>query len=98
MSVSGDLAANAGGASGTGLGGDVSLGHYLILTLQIGLFLVLLYRFDLDSRAFLHVGILTFFGFSVHYFLPFHYRLPFFLLLSLLSIELVFGFQDGRWS
>jgi hypothetical protein len=76
----------------------MSLFHYFILAFQFGLLLILIYQYDLESRALLHLGILTFFGFSVHYFLPFRYRLPFFLLLSLATIEVTFGFQLEKWS
>ncbi len=88
----------AAGASGREPATKTSFPRYLALGFQLGLFLILVYRFNIDSRAFLHVGILAFFGFAVHYLLPFRFRLPFFLFLSLISIELVLGFQGERWS
>jgi len=77
--------------------GEVSLARYGILLLELGLFLVLVYGFDLESRAFLHLGILAFGGFAVHYFLPRRARLPFFVLLSVAGVYLVFGFQVEAW-
>jgi hypothetical protein len=75
-----------------------SVVRLLALLLQIGLFLVAVYLYDIESRAFLHLGILTFFGFAVHYWLPLRLRLPFFVLLSLFGIFLVFGFQEETWN
>ena len=74
------------------------VGYFLTLFSQLGLFVLLVHRYNIDSRAFLHVAILAVAGFAVHYFLPLRFRLPFFLILSLLSIELVFGFQMEQWS
>jgi hypothetical protein len=41
--------------------------------------------------------LLTFYGFLIHYLLPTHYRLPFFLLLSLGAIAGIFGFVNSIW-
>lgn len=71
--------------------------RYLIILLEFGLILILIYRFGIESRAFLHLGILAFFGWAVHYFLPQRLRLAFFVLLSLAGILLVFGFQEESW-
>ena len=75
-----------------------SLVAYLTIALQFGLFLVLVHQYDLISRAFLNLGILSLAGWTAHYFLPQKYRLGLFVLLSLLGIELVFGFQAEQWS
>ena len=72
--------------------------RYGIILLEFGLILILFYRFDIESRAFLHLGILTFFGWAIHYHLPPRARLPFFVLLSIAGILLVFGFQEESWS
>ena len=72
--------------------------RFLAILLQLGLFVVVLYLYDLESRAFLHVGIATFCGFAVHYFLPRPFRRPFFAALSLFCLATVFGFQLERWS
>jgi hypothetical protein len=73
------------------------IGRFLLLTLQLGLAIVVVYQFQIESRAFLHLLILTFFGFAIHYYLPLAWRLPFFLVLSLAGIALVFGFAQGAW-
>jgi hypothetical protein len=70
----------------------------LALLLQLGMFLCLLYAYDLESRAFLHLGIVVFFAFAVHYFLPLAWRRPFFAAVSLFCLATVFGFQLERWS
>ncbi|MGF1607826.1 MAG: hypothetical protein ACFCUQ_00405 [Kiloniellales bacterium] len=79
-------------------GQGFSLGHYVAIGFQLGLFILLVYQFRLESRAFLHLSILIFVGWSIHYLLPFRFRLPFFVFLSLVGIELVFGFQEEQWS
>ncbi len=72
--------------------------RFLAILVQLGLFVVVLYLYDLESRAFLHLGIAVFFGFAVHYFLPLRFRRPFFAALSLFCLATVFGFQLERWS
>jgi len=81
------------------LPGDApSLGRYLALAAQLALFVGVVYQLNLESPAFLRLMILTFFGWSVHYFLPRKYRLAFFLLLSFAGIEMVFGqLWEKRW-
>src|SRR5690554_3102290 len=76
---------------------DTHFGRWLVLLFEFGLFLIVLYRFDLETRALLHVGILCFFGFAIHYLLPLRYRMPFFLFLSLCSIQVVFGLKLERF-
>jgi hypothetical protein len=73
------------------------VGKFLLLTFQLGLAVVVIYQFEIESRAFLHLAILTFFGFALHYFLPLALRLPFFLALSLAGIALVLGFGTAAW-
>ena len=54
--------------------------------------------FQLENQAFYHnIMLLTFYGFLIHYFLPSHYRLPFFLLLSLAAIAGILGFVNSAW-
>jgi hypothetical protein len=65
----------------------------LVLAFQFGLFLIALYKYDLESRAFLHLGIVAFFGFLIHYFLPFRWRRPFFAVVSVICLATVFGLQ-----
>jgi len=73
------------------------VGKFLLLALQLGLAIIAVYLFEIESRAFLHLSILTFFGFALHYFLPLPLRLPFFLALSLAGIVLVFGLETASW-
>jgi D-alanyl-lipoteichoic acid acyltransferase DltB (MBOAT superfamily) len=70
---------------------------FLILASQLGLLLVVLRQFQIESNAFLRVAALAFGGFAIHYFLPDRFRPPFFLFLSLSSIALVFGPAAGAW-
>jgi len=67
------------------------------LAVQLALIAILIKRYNLESPAFFQLTLLAFCGFGVHYFLPLAYRLPFFLLLSLASIVLVLGWQEGAW-
>ena len=99
-SVSNATAATAGaGPRATAeAASHIRLLPFLSILLQLGLFLVVLYLYDLESRAFLHLGIAVFFGFAVHYFLPPRFRRPFFAALSLFGLATVFGFQLERWS
>ncbi len=85
-------------ASGPASRDQIRLLRFLAILLQLGLFLVVLYLYDLESRAFLHLSVAVFFGFTVHYFLPHRLRRPFFAALSLFCLASVFGFQLERWS
>lgn len=77
---------------------DVSFYHYFVILFQFGLFLVVVDKFRIESIAFFNLGILSMAGWAVHYFLPQRHRLLFFVVLSLLGIELVFGLQQGELS
>ena len=65
--------------------------RYLALAAQLALFVAVVHKLNIESPAFHRLTLLTFFGWSVHYFLPRRYRLAFFLLLSFAGIEMVFG-------
>jgi hypothetical protein len=99
----GESAAVAGPATGPPAIPDLlerlwdRVGKFLLLALQLGLAIIAVYLFEIESRAFLHLSILTLFGFALHYFLPLPLRLPFFLALSLAGIVLVFGFETAGW-
>jgi D-alanyl-lipoteichoic acid acyltransferase DltB (MBOAT superfamily) len=67
------------------------------LTAQLGLALLLIRQFQLESRTFFHVVVLATVGFVVHALLPLRYRLPFFACLSLASVWVAFGVSDGAW-
>src|SRR3990172_4391511 len=73
------------------------LGKLSLLVLQIALFVLLVKQFHIESRAFFHLSLLALGGFIVHALLPFRYRLPFFLLLSLAGIGIVLGPLPGLW-
>ncbi|RMD95041.1 MAG: hypothetical protein D6813_01090 [Calditrichaeota bacterium] len=71
---------------------------FLGIVLQLAILMLVIRQFKLESRALYHnIMLLTFFGFLIHYFLPFKFRLPFFLLLSLAGISGLFGFTAGFW-
>ncbi|WP_157979448.1 hypothetical protein [Rhodoferax ferrireducens] len=72
-------------------------GRLLWLCLQLGLVLLVIYQFQLESRTFFNVMALGFAGFVVHALLPLPHRLPFFAGLSLAAIVLAFGPLDGGW-
>jgi D-alanyl-lipoteichoic acid acyltransferase DltB (MBOAT superfamily) len=67
------------------------------VALQLGLAIVAIYLFEIESRAFLHLAILTFFGFLAHDLLPLRWKPSFFLALSLGGIVLVFGVASSAW-
>src|SRR4030095_5508637 len=75
----------------------ISGGHFLILLGQLGLLMLVLRQFQIESGAFLRLAILAFGGFAVHAFLPLRFRLPFFLLLSFAGIGIVLGVVHGLW-
>jgi hypothetical protein len=74
-----------------------SKGKILLIGLQIGLTILVSWSFELQPAAFLDVWLLILIGFLIHAFLPLRLRLPFFVLLSLASIFIVFGIADGVW-
>jgi D-alanyl-lipoteichoic acid acyltransferase DltB (MBOAT superfamily) len=75
-----------------------NLGKYLVVALQMGLIVLAIHEFHLLNRLFYHtIILLAFFGFLLHSLLPLRYRLPFFVILSLLSLLFVFGSPGGCW-
>src|SRR4051794_32321445 len=72
-----------------------SVAKFLVLAAQLFLLAVVIYRYNLESPAFVQLIELTFAGFVVHHFLPMAYRLPFFMALSLAGIVMVFGLSDA---
>ena len=75
-----------------------SLGKFVSITVQLGLLVLVIRNYELESQGFYqNIMSLTFAGFIVHYFLPLQYRLRFFLLLSLAAIFSAFGALDGAW-
>ena len=92
---------NAVGTAGIETGTDAkasSLLRYLTIIGQLGLFIVLAKQFNLVSRPFLDICVLSLAGWAIHYHLPQKYRLGFFVLLSVVGIEIVFGLKQFQWS
>jgi hypothetical protein len=76
----------------------LQLGKFLIVAVQLGLLVLVVRLFRLENQAFYHnLMLLTFFGFLIHYFLPSHYRLPFFIFISLAAIAGILGFVNSIW-
>jgi D-alanyl-lipoteichoic acid acyltransferase DltB (MBOAT superfamily)/acyl carrier protein len=67
----------------------------LAVAAQLALATWIVYRYQLESRGFLHLLILTCGGFVVHAALPARLRLGFFLALSLAGIVLVLGWGNA---
>ena len=77
--------------------GQIKLLDFAIVGVQLGLVLILLRQFQIESTAFIQLAAMSFAGFAVHAFLPFRMRLPFFAVLSVSAIAMVFGFENGAW-
>jgi D-alanyl-lipoteichoic acid acyltransferase DltB (MBOAT superfamily) len=65
--------------------------------LQLGLILLLIYQYRIESQTFFQIFALAAGGFAVHALLPLNLRLPFFVLISFAGIGLAFGWRDGGW-
>jgi D-alanyl-lipoteichoic acid acyltransferase DltB (MBOAT superfamily) len=76
---------------------QIRLRDFAVVALQLGLVLVLLRQFQIESPAFRLLAMLAFAGFAIHSFLPLAARLPFFSALSLASIPLTLGLVNGAW-
>jgi alginate O-acetyltransferase complex protein AlgI len=77
--------------------GRIAALPFLAVLAQLGLLMLVLRQFQIESGAFLRLATLAFGGFVVHALLPLRYRLHFFLFLSLAGIVLVLGFGNGAW-
>lgn len=75
----------------------VFLGRIAVLGIQLGLLLLLTRAFSLENLSFLKILALAAGGFIVHALLPSRMRMPFFVLLSLAGIALLFGPLQGAW-
>ena len=76
----------------------IRIGQFLSVTAQLGLLVLVISQFQLENQAFYsNIMPLVFYGFLIHYFLPFRYRLPFFVLLSLAAMIGIFGFVNSVW-
>src|SRR6266576_1417999 len=65
-----------------------------MVCVQLGLVLLVIYQYQLESRTFFNVMALGFVGFVVHALLPLQYRLSLFVGLSLAAIVAAFGPLD----
>ena len=75
--------------------GEISIKHYLLVLVQLGLVILLFRQFQIESAAFRQVAVLAFGGFAIHALLPIRFRLPFFLALSLAGIVLILEVVNG---
>lgn len=69
----------------------------LVLLLQLGLALLVIHQYQLESRTFFYMMAVAVIGFAVHATLPLRYRLSFFVFLSFTGIGLAFGPLHGAW-
>src|SRR5213082_2020205 len=71
---------------------------FALVCLQLGLILLVVHRFDVESeKYFFPVLCLAAGGFVVHAWLPRRFRPGFFVLLSLAGILFVLGWPNGAW-
>ncbi len=71
--------------------------QFTALLAQAFLVMWLVFKFRIGSVAFIRLMALAFAGFVVNHFLPHRFRLPFFVLLSLFGIAVVFGPVGAAW-
>jgi len=64
---------------------------------ELALLVLLIWRYSIESEAFLQLAILALVGFVIHASLPRAWRMPFFAGLSVASVLLVFGLVSGGW-
>jgi len=75
-----------------------SIGKFLSVTVQLALLLLAIDLFRVEEiHGFLKILPLIFFGFIIHACLPYRFRLPFFFLLTIAAIKILFGFYNGVW-
>jgi len=63
-------------------GGRISLLHFVVIGVQLGLLTLVVRQFAIESQAFAQILLLTCAGFALHAFLPLRHRLPFFGVLA----------------
>lgn len=72
-----------------------SYAKFLLLLIQLALVLSVAHLFKIEENfGFLRITYLLFFGFMVHSLLPFRFRLPFFLVLSIGFLGLLVGAKN----
>jgi D-alanyl-lipoteichoic acid acyltransferase DltB (MBOAT superfamily) len=92
--VSGTRAEEAGLARRLGA---ASLARLAATAFQFGLLILVIRAFQIESRAFLNLCVLTWFGFLVHHLLPPRFRMAFFASLSVAGLGLVLGPANAAW-
>ena len=97
MAVAVDNSTGAGNAVGDGSSAFANLIRCGAVAVQLGIVLLLFKSFRLEGEAFDRVLLFTFVGFPIHHLLPMRFRLPFFVVLSLVSIFVVIGAANAFW-
>ncbi len=97
MSRQGTDTADTDSAVFRGKEGLLEAGRIFAIAAQFGLVILAIRTFGVQTQAFHEVALLTLAGFLIHAFLPMRYRLPFFTVLSIVSIYLVLGAVNGSW-
>jgi D-alanyl-lipoteichoic acid acyltransferase DltB (MBOAT superfamily) len=77
--------------------GRIGIAKFAFILAQLALLAVIIRQFQIESPAFVRLAMLTFAGFVVHAWLPFRWRLGFFVILSLGGIAAVLGLREGAW-
>jgi len=77
--------------------GGISATRLLLILAQLGLLMLVMRQFQIESAAFLRLSLLAFVGFALHAVLPLRYRQAFFFALSLAGIGLVLGIGNSAW-
>jgi hypothetical protein len=95
--VPSDLMVGQGTLGVTGVSSARAI-RFLWIVVQLILVLLVIRLFRIESPAFYEkIAYLTAAGFVLHAVLPKHRRLAFFVVLSLVGIQLVFGLQGALW-
>ena len=68
-----------------------------VILLQFGLVILLLRAFEIQSKMFLYLLVISWCGFIVHHFLPRDWRLSFFVVLSLGTLGFIVGPTTAIW-
>jgi D-alanyl-lipoteichoic acid acyltransferase DltB (MBOAT superfamily) len=75
----------------------ISIRQFALLGVELGLLLLVVRQFQLESPSFLRLTIVAVLGFGIHAWLPLRHRLPFFVALSLAAIVMILGVANGAW-
>jgi len=78
--------------------GAIDVKSLLVLTFQLGLVLFALHLFRIEAlNGLVEIAPLIFGGFLLHAILPFSFRQPFFLLLSVAALVIVLSLVNSLW-